>query len=277
MTTSIVTAAVAAGCIALLLPDSGGRLRRILPGGDREPAPVSQALLGVLLSVGFRPRLAALMIAVPTAVLAGPIAAAVAAVAAGLLARALARSRASKAEVDALAAAGRSIAGLAAELRAGRSPTEALDAVAGSAPESVAAPLLAAARAARLGADPAAALAEHAGGVPAMERLAACWRVARRTGAGLADVADALAADLRAAHRRRGQMAVEVAAARASAKLLAGLPLVGIALGASLGARPLHFLLHTPLGAAVLGVGLLFESAGLLWTDRLIRGVERPK
>lgn len=278
MSPALAAAMVVAAGTALLLPDSGGRLRRVLPA----PAPGSaaslrpEALWQAVLSMGRRPRLAAPLAAVLAAALAGPMAAGVAAVAAVLLARALSASRETKAKIAARAAAGRSIAGLAAELRAGRSPTEALDAVAAAAPQEVAGPLLAAARAAQLGADPAAALAEHAGQVPAMEELAACWRVANHTGAGLAEVADALAADLRLAQRRQGELAVEVAASRASAKLLAGLPLVGVALGASLGAKPVHFLLHTPIGAAVLAAGLAFEIAGLLWTDRLIRGVEQP-
>ncbi len=271
-----ITALVAAG-IALAVPDSGGRLRRVLPGhGFRPPRWRPETLLRAVRSLGRQPRFAAPAAALLAAALAGAIAAAVAAVAAALLARSMAAGRQARARSATRAAAGRSIAGLAAELRAGRSPIEALDAVAGAAPKPVAGALLAAARAAQLGADPAAALGEHAGQVPAMDQLAACWRVTNRTGAGLAEVADALAADLRATQRRRGELAVEVAASRASAKLLAGLPLVGIALGVSLGARPVHFLLHTGLGAAVLAVGLLFEIAGLVWTDRLIRGVEQP-
>lgn len=271
-----VVAVAAAVCTALLVPNSSRRLHRVVAGGDGRPAVLRPAMLTGVLAAGIRPRPAAGLAAVATLVLAGPIAATVAALVVGVLARSYARGAAAKAQAQVWAAASRSISGLAAELRAGRSPTEALEAVAGSAPAPVATPLLAAARAARLGADPAAALADHAARVPAMEQLAACWRVATRTGAGLAEVADALAADLQATQRRRGDLAVEVSASRASAKLLACLPLVGLALGASLGARPLDFLLHTPLGVAVLAVGLAFEVAGLLWTDRLIRNVEQP-
>lgn len=270
-------ALAAAACVAVLVVDSGRRLRVLfpgLPGRLLRGQPVSAS---DLLGLARRPLLAAPTVGFLGGVLAGPVAAGVAAIAAALAARSLARSRDARKAAAMVEAAGRSIAGLAAELRAGRSPIEALDAVAGAAPPTVASPLLAAARAARLGADPAAALAEHAGGVPAMAQLAACWRVASTTGAGLAEVADALAGDLRGGQRRRAELAVEVAASRASAKLLAGLPLVGIALGASLGAQPLHFLLETPVGAGVLVLGLLFEVAGLLWTDRLIGGVtQRP-
>lgn len=275
MNTALAVAASAGICVGLLVPDSGPRLRRVLPGGRQSPTPAPAALFRAVLSVSYRPRFAALLAAAVATALAGPVAGVAAAVAAAMLARSLATSRKGAEAARTWAAASRSIAGLAGELRAGRSPTEALQAVAASAPTSVSGPLLAAAGAARLGADPAAALVQHAGHVPAMEQLAACWRVAARTGAGLAEVADALAEDLRVTQRRRGDLAVEVSASRASAKLLAGLPLVGIALGASLGARPLHFLLHTSLGAAVLAVGLVFEVVGLLWTDRLIRSVER--
>lgn len=270
---AVAAAAMTAALTLLLVQSSGGRLRRLHAGHRHRKAPAAKRLPAALGVLRTRPWLAVCMAALAAAALAGPIAAALAAVATTLLARTLAASRSARAKADAQSAASRSIAGLAAELRAGRSPTEALEAVAGTAAESVAGPLRSAARASRLGADPAAALGEQAGEVPAMGQLAACWHVASRTGAGLADVADALAADLRAAQHRRGELAVEVASARASARLLACLPLVGLALGASLGARPLHFLLHTRLGAGVLAVGLLFEVAGLVWTDRLVRQV----
>lgn len=265
----------AAACAALLVTSSGGRLQRVLPRPARGRGLDRTAAVDALVTLSHRPLRAAGLAAILAAALAGPVAGLVAAVVAGLLARALARRRGAKLQAETTAAAGRSIAGLAAELRAGRTPIEALDVVARTAPSSVAKPLVAAAQAAKLGADPALALARYAVDVPAMDRLAGCWRIAARTGAGLAEVADALAGDLRAAERQRGALAAETAGSRASALLLAGLPLVGIALGASLGARPLHFLFHTAPGAAVLVAGLLFEAAGLWWTDRLLRGVEQ--
>lgn len=267
--------ATAASIAVLLAPVRGGRLRHVLPANSGGASYAGRSSLAWLVSAGHQPRTAALVAALVAVPLAGPVAGLAAAVGAALLARALARHREGARQAAVLAAVTRSVAGFAAELRAGRPPVEALDAVARTAPAAVAAPLRAAARSAALGADATAALEISGATIPALGRLAACWRVSARSGAGLADVADALAEDLRASIRRRRELAVEVAASKATARLLACLPLVGLALGGSLGARPVHFLLHTPIGAAVLTGGLLFDVLGLLWIDRLVRGVER--
>lgn len=266
-----------AACVAVLVaPVRGGRLRQVLPTGRPGP-PDGAALLGRLVSVAHRPRPAAVLGAAVALPIAGPVAGLAAAAGAALLARALARRKALLAQAAELAAVTRSVAGFAAELRAGRPPVEALNAVSRTAPAAVAEPLRAAARTAALGADAPAALDRFGARVPALGRLAACWRVSARSGAGLADVADALAEDLRASLRRRRELAVEVASARATSRLLAGLPLVGLALGGSLGARPLHFLLHTPIGGAVLLGGVLIDALGLVWIDRLVSGVEHAE
>ena len=273
---ALVATAAGFGAAALLLDDGRDRLRRVLSSREGPAAPRGAVALQVARTVTTRPPLAALIAAAGGMALAGPVAGALAAVVAALVARALAQRQTARATSAAVSSAARAVSGFAAELRAGRNPIQALGAIAATAPPGIAGPLGAAAGAVRLGADPSTALRQHATEVPAMERLAACWRVSARTGAGLAEVADALAVDLHSAQRRHGEMAVEVAASRATATLLAALPAVGIALGSSLGAHPLHFLLHTAVGAGVLCVGMLFEVTGLLWTDRMIRGVEKP-
>jgi tight adherence protein B len=47
---------------------------------------------------------------------------------------------------------------------------------------------------------------------------------------------------------------------------------LGLLLGAGLGAAPWHFLLGTPAGSACLSVGVGLQLAGLAWTDRLANG-----
>jgi tight adherence protein B len=76
-----------------------------------------------------------------------------------------------------------------------------------------------------------------------------------------------IAAD-RAVHRT---VAAALAAPRSSAFLLSGLPLVGLGLGAAMGANPLRVLLHTSYGAALLVAGLAFDLVGLAWTLTLTR------
>jgi tight adherence protein B len=76
----------------------------------------------------------------------------------------------------------------------------------------------------------------------------------------------------RAGRARRRQLAALLAAPRATAALLAGLPAVGLALGAAMGAGPVTVLLHDPAGQGALLVGVLLELAGLAWTGRIVRG-----
>jgi tight adherence protein B len=56
--------------------------------------------------------------------------------------------------------------------------------------------------------------------------------------------------------------------------LLALLPAFGLAMGSALGADPLDVLAGTPLGLGCLALGLMLETAGLLWTARITRSAE---
>jgi tight adherence protein B len=71
-------------------------------------------------------------------------------------------------------------------------------------------------------------------------------------------------------------LAAAVSGARASAALLAVLPLLGVAMGVGLGAAPLEVLFRTSVGHGALGVGTVLTAVGVLWTERLISGAERP-
>ncbi|KPI03025.1 hypothetical protein OK074_5175, partial [Actinobacteria bacterium OK074] len=104
--------------------------------------------------------------------------------------------------------------------------------------------------------------------------LAACWRVAVDRGAGLASGLDRLEAALRAERTQRADLRAQLAGARATAVMLAGLPVLGLLLGTALGADPLHVLLHTGPGLACLAVGGALETAGLWWALRIVRAAE---
>lgn len=162
---------------------------------------------------------------------------------------------------------------LAGELRSGRVPAEALAAAAGVATGPSAAALEAAGSAAGLGGDVPAALAMGAvtSAVPAfLLGLSACWRVCSATGSGIAAAVDRLEEALRAEREQLRAVDAELAGPRASAGLLAVLPLAGIGLAAGLGADPVHILLHTPLGLVALAAGLGLDLLGLWWTGRLV-------
>jgi tight adherence protein B len=164
---------------------------------------------------------------------------------------------------------------LAGELRAGRQPGEALLPAArdsGGLGDMQAAVLAAA----RFGGDVPDALTAAAlqPGAEGLRGLAACWRVAVDQGAGLADGLDRLEAALRAERNQRADLRAQLSGARTTAVMLAGLPVVGLALGAALGADPLHVLLHTPSGSVCLAAGGVLEGLGLWWALRIMRGAE---
>ncbi len=130
--------------------------------------------------------------------------------------------------------------------------------------------------AARFGGDVPDALTAAAlqPGAEGLRGLAACWRVAVDQGAGLADGLDRLEAALRAERNQRADLRAQLSGARTTGVMLAGLPVVGLALGAALGADPLHVLLHTPSGSVCLAAGGVLEGLGLWWALRIMRGAE---
>ncbi|MDF2270644.1 type II secretion system F family protein [Streptomyces coacervatus] len=164
---------------------------------------------------------------------------------------------------------------LAGEVRAGRQPGDALPRAArdsgglGGAQAAVLA-------AARFGGDVPGALAMAARqpGAEGLLGLAACWRVAVDQGAGLAAGLDRLEGALRAERDQRADLRAQLAGARSTAVMLAGLPALGLALGTALGADPLHVLLHTGAGLGCLLVGGLLEGLGMWWAMRIVRGAE---
>uniref|UniRef100_UPI003F4C38B2 type II secretion system F family protein n=1 Tax=Nocardioides sp. SYSU DS0651 TaxID=3415955 RepID=UPI003F4C38B2 len=161
--------------------------------------------------------------------------------------------------------------GLQAELASGQTPAHALGRAGTEWP--LVAP---AARTAQAGGDVPAALRELAvqPGAGELRVVAAAWQVAHRTGHGLADALGRVADDLRAAEQTRRVVSGELASARATARLLAGLPVVALLMGSGAGADPWRFLLGHPVGLACLAAGLACGYAGLAWIETLARDVE---
>jgi tight adherence protein B len=105
----------------------------------------------------------------------------------------------------------------------------------------------------------------------ALGRISAAVRLSERTGCSLAAVAGAVEDDLRARSRQRQDLRAAVAAPRASAAVLAGLPLLGLAMGSGVGADPWAVLTTTGTGQVLLVAGVALELAGLAWSGRLVR------
>ena len=172
---------------------------------------------------------------------------------------------------------------IVAELRAGSPPAEALVRSAhhtdsllpgGVAPRPVAPYAVAAARS---GLDLVAALHADASepGAAGLRGLAACVQVAGDTGAGLAPAVARVVSTLRAEQEQRDRIAAELAGPRATARLLAVLPLLGLGLGLAIGADPLHVMLGTSWGQVVAVAGIAFDVAGFLWVRALAGRAER--
>ncbi|MGH3447304.1 MAG: type II secretion system F family protein [Nocardioidaceae bacterium] len=127
------------------------------------------------------------------------------------------------------------------------------------------------ATAARLGGDIGQAL-RRCGSAPGAEGLAAvaaAWEVAAHSGAALAVVLERVAAALRSDDEARSEVLAALGPPRATAKMLAVLPIFGLALGASMGAHPVHFLLGTTVGLGCLALGVMLALTGVWWVERL--------
>lgn len=164
---------------------------------------------------------------------------------------------------------------LAGEVRAGRQPGEALRCAARES-DGLGDGQAAVLAAARFGGDVPGALAAAARqpGAEGLRGLAACWRVAVDQGAGLATGLDRLAAALRAERDRRADLRAQLAGARATAVMLAGLPVLGLLFGVALGADPLRVLLHSGAGLGCLLAGGVLEGLGIWWVSRIVRRAE---
>lgn len=162
---------------------------------------------------------------------------------------------------------------LSLELRCGSAPADALAAATDGSAEVVTG-LLAPALVCAVSGGAVGEVLLRAGH-PLLRALGAAWQVSARAGAPLAEPVALLAAAARSDAAAREEVATALAGPRATAGVLAGLPALGVLLGAGLGAAPLHVLLATRPGDACLVVGALLEAAGLLWVGRLSRSAER--
>jgi tight adherence protein B len=112
-------------------------------------------------------------------------------------------------------------------------------------------------------------------GAEGLRLVAAAWRVSHRTGRGLADALARVADGLRAARAADRVVQGELASARATARLVAALPLLTLAMATGNGGEPVTFLIGSPIGLGCLAGGLALGFTGLAWIDRIARDVHR--
>jgi tight adherence protein B len=111
------------------------------------------------------------------------------------------------------------------------------------------------------------------GRIEGLVRAAA--HLAEQTGAPLAELVERIEADARATERGVAAALAQAAGARATAWLLAGLPVGGIALGYGIGVDPLAVLLYHPVGGMCAMTAIVLQLAGLAWAERLTSGPTR--
>jgi tight adherence protein B len=100
--------------------------------------------------------------------------------------------------------------------------------------------------------------------------LAAAWAVATDAGAPLASTLRDFAESLRGLSQARREIAIALAAPRATARLVLVLPIVGILFGVLLGFNTLATLFTTPAGWICLVIGSVLMLAAWRWNGRLV-------
>lgn len=160
----------------------------------------------------------------------------------------------------------RAASGLAVQLQAGLVATDALQNAATDWEV-----LRHGAAAQLLGADPTAVWQEQSrsAGLHGLADLARGWRLCLRTGAPLAPTLEQIAEALEAEEALGLTIAAELSAPRATGRIMAVLPLVGIGLGFAMGGDPVHFLLDSTPGRLCLVAGAGLAAAGIWWIERI--------
>ena len=163
---------------------------------------------------------------------------------------------------------------LAAELSSGGTPVKALERAAGTPPlwpRALAA--------AHFGESVPRGLIHDAQDTPHLDaqlrQLAACWSVGTSHGAGLVTSIERLALSVQSQFELRAVLNSELAAPRATMKMLSLLPLVGITMGYLLGADPIRWFLGSTLGAVIVIIAVLLTFIGVMWTRRIVQRVDQ--
>ncbi|MDO5672941.1 MAG: type II secretion system F family protein [Actinomycetaceae bacterium] len=124
--------------------------------------------------------------------------------------------------------------------------------------------------------DPLDVMARSPGFAATVPALRAACRVSHKVGAPLAQVLDTCATAITQAAEDRGERDIALAAPRATARLLGGLPLLALLLGHAVGADPLGILLSGSIGTLVICVGIGLMVAGNIWTRALVKQAMEP-
>jgi tight adherence protein B len=257
--TGPVAAALALSAAVLVLPSSP---RRRLARGSRGRNPFPPWTAGCLAAGA----LAISVVLLPSATVFASV------VFAGTMSLRYRRRRRSGRGIHESQELGTAIDVLVGELRVGAHPATAFAVAAEETSGPVSVACRAVAARARLGADVTAGLRGVAktSVLPSQwDRLAVCWQLAADHGLAMSTLMRAAQRDIAERQRFSGQVRSGMAGARATAAILAGLPVLSVLMGQLIGARPVAFLLGGQLGGVLLVVGLTLVCGGLLWSDHI--------
>jgi tight adherence protein B len=257
---------------AALVLTPGSPRHRVLRRGDRgQRGRRGVLVLGAAAAIGVAGIATGLGVMRWTTLAAGALAAGMASL------RFRARTRRARAALEG-AAMTAALDVLGAELRVGAHPVQAFTVAAADTPGPVGAALAAVAARAELGADVPAglrAVGARSSLTAHWERLALAWQLAADNGLAIGVLVRAVHVDIVERQRFSDQLQAGMAGARATASILAALPVLGIGLGELVGAGPVRFLLGGGFGGYLLLAGTVFVCAGLWWADRITAAAVR--
>ncbi len=124
---------------------------------------------------------------------------------------------------------------------------------------------------AKLGGDIPAALRQAANipGQNGLRQISAAWELSQRSGAPIAGVLDRIVAGLRQDTEAEADVAIELAAARTTGRIMAVLPLAGIGFGYLAGADPINFITSNWIGELAFVSSVLLAAAGIFWLEKM--------
>jgi len=110
-----------------------------------------------------------------------------------------------------------------------------------------------------------------ADGFDGLHDLARGWQVGTRSGASLTGTLEQVATGVSADLSLQAVVDSELAAPRATGRVMAALPAFGMGMGYLLGGDPMRWLTAGPAGWACLVLGVALACAGVLWIESLAR------
>lgn len=103
-----------------------------------------------------------------------------------------------------------------------------------------------------------------------LDLLRSGWLLSRQHGVAFGRVVSGIADELSAEVAAEQERVAQLAGPRMSGYVMAGLPVMGMLLGAGMGVNPVGVLLGSTIGHLLLLVGVALMCAGLLWSARIV-------